>query len=248
MSKIASVDYWRWTARGDLGRLPAVFGPVERFKRSFNPAYRNLAVSNQTDLVIEGYPRCGNTFAAQAFQLLSPQARIAHRCHSFTQVSQAADRNIPCLILIRRPLDCIISAWMHADGKLSFPFLARHYIRFYRSCWSARQHFLVSDFETTTHAFGKVIQSVNSRWDTQISDPENLVNQPDFSKNIFAAVDQFYKTSRRRDDIKEEHISRPSEDRDKQKQILHLQADDEIPMLLRSKCEAWYQTYKSRSI
>jgi len=248
MTRFISIDYWRWVARGDLGRIPRVFGPTERFKRSFNPAYRNLAVNRATDIVVEGYPRSGNTFAAQALQLLSPEAKIAHRCHSFTQVSLAAKNNIPCVVLIRSPTDAIVSAWIHADGKLSFPFLAQHYASFYRSCWSLRDHFLVSDFDTTTRNFTKVVQGLNDRWQTEVPSPSRQHYPNGFRNEVFMAIDRFYKSSQNTDQVIEAHVSRPSEDRERQKTIRRIQADEEIPMRLQARCEAWYQTYRTHSL
>jgi hypothetical protein len=59
------------------------------------------SVSRTTQLVIEGYPRLGNTFAVVAFlQAQKEDVRIAHHLHAPAQVIRAARWRIPTIVLI----------------------------------------------------------------------------------------------------------------------------------------------------
>lgn len=93
-----------------------------------------MAVSQDTEIVIEGFPRSANTFAVVA----STQAqgarpiRIAHHLHAEAQVLAGVERKLPVIVLIRQPEDAIRSL------KIAFPDqdenrMLRLYLRFYRA-------------------------------------------------------------------------------------------------------------------
>ena len=56
-------DAKEW-ARRYVGRRPFLFYNFYRLK----PSYRDLLVDRRTRIVIEGFPRSGNTFAVAAFE------------------------------------------------------------------------------------------------------------------------------------------------------------------------------------
>jgi pimeloyl-ACP methyl ester carboxylesterase len=82
----------RWELRTIAGRYPAVAGPLIR--RSGNP------ISPETDVVIEGFPRTGNTFAVTAFVMAQPGfVSVAHHVHVPAQVISAERLGVPALLL-----------------------------------------------------------------------------------------------------------------------------------------------------
>src|SRR5262245_65181203 len=72
--------------RGWLGQHPALYLPLARgFRRAYDGSRKT--VGPETELVIEGFPRCGNSFAVAAFSLAQPRpVRIAHHLHAPAQV------------------------------------------------------------------------------------------------------------------------------------------------------------------
>src|SRR5215211_6607259 len=70
-------------------------------------------VTPDTQLVIEGFPRSGNSFARRAFVMAQSDTQIkhhiAHHLHVPAQVVRAARWQIPTLVLIRRPKDAVLS-------------------------------------------------------------------------------------------------------------------------------------------
>lgn len=210
MSNIFSREYWRWWSRGEIGRHPSIYGPIERLKRSFNPEYRDLAVTRNSDIVVEGYARCGNTFAANALKYTQGKdLKVAFRCHSPTQVILAVRYDLPSLIVTRNPIDSVISSYIHNNSQLDADFLLHHYILFYKSIWHLRDHFVVSDFAITTKKFSTVIHALNAKYDLSLTIPET----DDISEEVFQQIDKFYIRSRKEANVNTDNVSRPSEDR-----------------------------------
>src|SRR5204862_776059 len=89
-----------------LGDYPRLYYPVMRHRRR----YKDLLISDDTELVIEGYPRSGNTFAVAALQFAQTRVlRIARHTHSPAQVMEAVRRRLPTLVLVRAPRDAAVS-------------------------------------------------------------------------------------------------------------------------------------------
>lgn len=199
--------YWRWVLRSNLGVFRRLYMPIERFKRSLNPAFRDLPVSGRTELVIEGYPRSGNTFAAHAFQYAQGRTlSIANRCHAPAQVMEAVHRSIPCLLLIRQPVDSAISSFVYIDGKLTPEFLLHHYLKFYRTLDSLLDQVVVASFDQVKNDFGHVIFRLNSRYGT---DYELFENTPENVDAVFESIDKFDREFRQADNISQRGVSRP---------------------------------------
>src|SRR5215204_3265193 len=99
-------DDTREWARRYLGRHPFLFYNFYRMR----PSYRDLLVDRRTQIVIEGFPRSGNTFAVVAFQQAQRESvRVAHHHHMPAQVIRAAKWGIPTFLLVSKPTDAATS-------------------------------------------------------------------------------------------------------------------------------------------
>ena len=95
--RLTKGDAKEW-ARRYIGRHPFLFYNFYRLK----PSYRDLLVDRRTQIVIEGFPRSGNTFAVVAFQQAQRESvRVARHLHMREQVIRAAKWGIPTLLLAR---------------------------------------------------------------------------------------------------------------------------------------------------
>jgi hypothetical protein len=81
--------------RGWIGEHPALYLPLAAgFRRAYDGSRK--AVGRETEVVIEGFPRCGNSFAFAAFALAQPHpVHIAHHLHAPAQVLASAARTPP---------------------------------------------------------------------------------------------------------------------------------------------------------
>jgi hypothetical protein len=190
------------------GKYPAVFFGLYRLMRKD----RTRVVSPQTQLVIEGYPRSGNSFARVAFnKAQNERVRIAHGLHVPAQVIRAARWHIPTLVLIRRPKDAVRSFAIR--DPISVDQALRYYISFYESIEKYRDAYVLGLFEEVTEDYAQVIQRINEKFGTAFSlfrhDEQNV-------NKVFARME---KNSRKRygETRWETKVSRPSELKERMK-------------------------------
>ena len=137
-----------------------------------------LLCGPKSEIVIEGFPRSGNSFAKQAFMLANPQVNsIATHLHVPANALIGVRLAKPVVVLIRKPVDAVLSLLAltmevnHREGrdraKLSFGCAFKEYYAFYRTLLPYSQGIVFASFETVSSDFGLVIDQVNSRFGTQ---------------------------------------------------------------------------------
>ena len=142
-------------------------------------------LNDNTDLVIEGFPRSANSFFEMALRAYLPKTlQFAHHCHARAHVEEAVRRGIPCIVLIRNPIDAIVS-YLEESGKLSSPaVLFREYIIFYEDIERLYPGIMLISFDTVktnpAHAIAHVARTmslhVNSD-DLEKIDVDDLLDQ-----------------------------------------------------------------------
>lgn len=138
---------------------PAVFLPIARLREN----HKRTLVRRDSDLVVEGYWRCANHYATNAFIVSQPrQVHVAHHFHAPAQLMLALRWNVPALLLIREPLAAVSSATVYLEHDDPYPLL-KFYNIFHESLVPFREGLVISDFERTTHDFGAVIREINER-------------------------------------------------------------------------------------
>lgn len=202
-----TVSLIRRKLRSTLGNYPRIFLPIMylRGKRS------SLAVRKSTHLVIEGYPRSANTFALAAFTVAQSKTyRIAHHLHVPAQIIQAARWNIPTFILIRKPVDAVISCAIRSS-EIPVRQLIEDYNHFYNRIWPYREMYVTAPFELVINDFGKVIQQVNKRFGT---DFEMFEHTEENINTCFKLIDQMDMEDQGSKSITTSTVARPSRERD----------------------------------
>jgi hypothetical protein len=157
---------------------PSLFFPLIQVRQRLGYNQGLAVLTPETDLVIEGYFRCGNSFATQAFIQSQPSpVQVANRTHAPAIVIRAAQWWIPTLILIREPVDTVLSLALK-HPHLSLRQCVEGYCRYYQRIQPYRDHYVVATFEAVTTDFGQVIGRVNQRFGTSfqrfIHNPENV--------------------------------------------------------------------------
>lgn len=150
-------------------RYPYLFLPLVRRQYRSKKLNTEDLLTRESDLVIEGYCRCGNTFAAYAFMQAQPTpVSLAYHTHAPATVIQAARWHIPTLILIREPVATVASLMLKSPS-LSIRQGIRGYIDFYQQIMPYSQSYLVATFEEVTTDFGRVLESLNRRFGTEFA-------------------------------------------------------------------------------
>jgi len=156
---------FHWTARTLIGRCPRAFNIVFG---SVNDGDR--LTRKDTELVIEGFPRSGNSFSVYAFSNAGARdLSIAHHVHSPSQIITAARYGLPAVLLVRAPRDAVSGGLAkiatHRTGDL-----LRAYTAYYRSLLPLREHYVIAPFETVTTDIGRIVSAVNRRFGTAFSE------------------------------------------------------------------------------
>src|SRR2546423_6093001 len=123
-------------------------------------------VNAGTDVVIESYQSCGNTFARKAMEHATPRARVASHSHSWANVARGLRLRKPVVVLLRHPLDAVAS---HAV-RMRLDDLGhelRRYHRFFRNVTGVADSVVLAPFDVTVNRFGDVIGAVNTRFRTR---------------------------------------------------------------------------------
>ena len=189
-------------ARIYVGKHPRLFFGLYGAR----PGYCDVLVDRSTDLVVEGFPRSGNTFAVFAFrEAQEREIRIAHHLHAPAQVMRAAEFGIPVLVLLRDPVDAALSLVLRDPGY-SVEGALRYYVSFYEAVAVYREHFVLGTFEEVTRDYGPVIERVNERFGTSFGvfghGEQNV-------EKVFSRIEESHR-ARRNSVLVEEQIARPS--------------------------------------
>ncbi len=202
----------------------------------------DFLVQKETEIVIEGFPRSGNSFAYAAFLMANGnEVVISHHVHRPSQIITAARNKIPMLIIIRQPVEAVVSLIIFR------PFLSlkqglRSYIDFYERIKTYRSSYLVATFDKVTDDFGDVIRQLNEKFGTSFSEFEHTEENV---KKCFEMVEEF--SNRFAGYHDENLVARPSEKRKKAKLALQAQLEHESLHHLLSKAESVYDWYAANA-
>lgn len=153
---------FHWTLRTHAGRCPALFNAVFG---TVNDGDR--LTGKNTRLVIEGFPRSGNSFSVFAFSNAGAgDVSIAHHVHSPSQIISAVKFGLPAILLIRAPQDAV-AAGLNKIATHTAADLLRAYSVYHRTLRPLREHYVIAPFETVTTDFGRIIDAVNRRFGTE---------------------------------------------------------------------------------
>lgn len=197
----------------------------------------DMAVNRDTQLVIEGFPRTGNTFAVTAFQSAQPgPVNVAHHLHAQAQIIRAAHWRVPCLTLVRTPVDAVLSMRIRLP-QFSTAQALRYYASFYETATRYRDSYVLGRFEEVTTNFGRVIERVNAKFGTGFTPFEHTEENV---RLIFSRIEDNYRSQGQK-----VGIARPSAARKDLKEIFReeLQRPEHEPPLRRA--EAAYERLAS---
>ncbi|HXY71107.1 MAG TPA: hypothetical protein VEM41_01065 [Actinomycetota bacterium] len=180
----------------------------------------NRIVDPATELVIEGFQRSGNTFAAAAFDLAQGRpVKTAHHLHSSAQVLEALRFGVPVLLLIRDPKDTVISHVIREPCVTMRQSLSA-WIRFYGRLLPVADRLFVADFTHVSSDFGAVIRDLNVRFGTGYKEFDHT------DENVARCFEAIEERNRARfGTIVEGKVARPSEERGARKAQLVAQFD-----------------------
>lgn len=154
--------YVRRPVRNLIASHPTIYIPIRKYLKP-----NGSTLGAETELVIEGFPRSGNSFAEAAFRTAQKRPRaLAHHSHASAQVLAAAREGTPCLVLFREPFEAARSLWMHHPGEFGPKSILKEWLSFYSSVAKISDRVVYADFVSVTSDFGRVIDAVNHYFGT----------------------------------------------------------------------------------
>lgn len=126
-------------------------------------------INPNTKMCIDGFLRSGGTYFAYYFRYFNPDHHLAHHTHSLQQIKKSYSNEIPLIVTIRHPLDCISSLICY-DKRLSIQVALHTYVYFYRGLLELPStiYFDLVDHKDTPWL---LIQKVNEYYGTSFAAP-----------------------------------------------------------------------------
>jgi hypothetical protein len=211
---------------------PRVFSALNRLRDG------QERVSASTEIVIEGFPRSGNTFAWVAFELAQQRpVRIAHHTHAAGQVLMAATRGLPTILAIRRPMDAVISHCQYYS-EVSMGTALMSYVIYYSRCMNVRDKVVVGLFEQITRDMGHIIDRTNTTYGTHF----NRFEHSDENVARCFEVIESHVSEQRFGEAREMVLPRPTAAREEQRPELRRRYQS-LPRWLRQRADDLYSRY-----
>lgn len=230
----------RRAVRRVVGRYPALYLPWVRSRRkAFDGS--DKAVSSTTQVVIEGYPRSGNSFAFAAFRLAQgAETSIAHHLHAPAQVIRAVRRGIPTLVVVRAPDDAAVSLRVR-HPEMTIRDALRDYIAFYRPLLRYTDGMVVADFSEVTQDFGSVVRRLNARFGTRFAE---FVHSSENVERCFEMLERIHGAVSAGADEFEAGVARPSAERDLLKAAVRRELEHRDLERIRRRARGLYERFR----
>jgi len=165
---------------------------------------RYQRVKNNSDIVIEGFPRSATSFALYAFRHANPGSVIHGHTHSAQNVIAAARLQVPTLLLVRHPDDVVASFVQLRSTRFETVF--RGYSSFYEKLLPVVDQLVIGRFDAVTTNFGSVCMQINQKYARDFAVPQET---SDAQTAIANAIDDAA-LRRGRGVVKESTVARPS--------------------------------------
>jgi hypothetical protein len=222
-----------------VARYPAVALPLARLRRRGHPFDR------RTEVVIEGFPRSGTSFAVSAFEYPQPRKPVvAHHVHSPSQIIAAARAGLPALLLIREPEDSALSLVVRRP-ELTIGQVLRGYVRFYGPLLAYRNRVVVATFDQVISDYGAVVERVNARFRTSW---RPFPHTEENVRGVLRAIDRYTRPEAPDDDAFDRIVARPAAARDELKDALRARYASPRLRRVRSQAERLYAMFAKEAI
>lgn len=129
-------------------------------------------LKQNTDIVIDGFPKCGNSFSEAAFRAILPeQTLLATHCHAPAQILRAVHKNIPTVLLYRQPDDAVASYMDMLQSEKAAKELYIDYRVFYESLLPVLDQLICANFQDMIKSFPNIVWKLNEKFDLELEAP-----------------------------------------------------------------------------
>lgn len=174
----------KYKLANQASNYPIIYSIVSRLLSG-----RDCYTTKNTDIVIDGFPRSGNTYATYAFIVAQKKNLIvANHIHKKSQFLLAEKYGIPAILLIRQPVETI-SSLMIRQPKYDPAVLFEGYYFFYNSL-KISNAFILAPFDKLIDNYGQIIQKVNDKFGTTFDLYQKSIENEEKVKRIVQTQDE----------------------------------------------------------
>jgi hypothetical protein len=209
----------KFAARRWLLHFPAMYLLISRLRHPPDPSFLTgaEAVSADTDLLIAGLPRTGNSFAVNAFRLAQQwPVRVAHHEYPPAQIMGAARYGVPALLIVRDPDEVAVSR-VASHPPLTLKQALADYVQCYEAVRRWREHYVLATFPEIVGDFGSVIRRINDKFGTQFAEFQHTAENV---QQAFDLIDDRYLSMGSDNRAFSRQVARPSREREEAKAAL----------------------------
>lgn len=171
-------------------------------------------VDRSTSITVEGYPRSANTYVVAAISAYSDDPlRIARHTHAISQVRKSVQLDIPTVLLIRHPEECIASRLIR-ERTLTPQQALRDYILFYQALYPLRSRLVLTRFSMVTENVRRLLEKLSQRWGLSLSIPSG---SEDVDQRLFQLIDKADKDDQNSRTTNHRTVARPKPNRNHEK-------------------------------
>lgn len=164
-------------------------------------------VDRRIELVMDGFPRSGNTYATMAFMRANPLSRVLHHSHASGAILAAVQRDLPTVVLVRDPADCV-SSFCEYDKTVDAETGLELWTAFHQAITNATEHVVTLGFPAFTADPSLLASAMNDRFGTTYNEPLTTDEERD---EIFRLIEA--RNARRNAGLNESQVARPSAER-----------------------------------
>ncbi len=135
---------------------------------------RATPINADTAFVVAAAGGCSNTFVRNSVRYYMPERHFGSHKHMPLEVIQAAKYNIPCLVIIRNPMDSlssVVSRGGYAYNPGSLEWALKDYTLFYRSIGHLTDHYVATTFQDVIADLPAVMDRVNAKFGVEYKVP-----------------------------------------------------------------------------
>ena len=99
-----------------------------------------------------------------AFELWNPRSRVAHHLHAPAQFVRARRLSVPCVALIREPLQAVSSLVAFYEGALPVGLALRSYVSFHRALLKLADGVAICSFEELVEDPSIIVERANEKF------------------------------------------------------------------------------------